>query len=177
MTESAAHVRVIENRLRIGGLCSITHLSTSLAPACSQACRICSLEWTPARAFGSSYSRARIPTSTLPTLIWPICRGASASSKPRAFRLPILMDTFVRLTSLRSSHRENPRPGPGRGQRVRPRVRHAIRIAREHGIGSGRSRGGGASRWRRYRTPPASGWPRPRTRNRARRERLRRRDR
>ena len=70
--------------------------------------------------------------------------------------LPILMDTFVRLT-------KSP----------------VVSIAKIRGCvrGPARSRGGSASGRRRYGTPATFGWPRPRPRNRSRRERLRRRHR
>jgi hypothetical protein len=45
--------------------------------------------------------------------------------------LPILVDTFVRLTkSPVAQHREDTRLRPGREQRVRPRLRHALRVTR-----------------------------------------------
>src|SRR5260221_691995 len=44
------------------------NLSTSWTRICSRACRTYSGEWTPARAFVSSSSRARIPTSISPIL-------------------------------------------------------------------------------------------------------------
>ena len=76
--------------------------------------------------------------------------------------LPILMDTFVRLTrSAVVSIARDPRLRPGRAQRVRPCLRHALRVAREHAIGPARSRGRIAS-WRRwYVTPSTSGRPCP----------------
>ncbi len=51
MTESGTPVRVIEERLRTGGFCSIILLSTSSTPPYSKASRTCSLEWTRAQAY------------------------------------------------------------------------------------------------------------------------------
>ena len=77
--------------------------------------------------------------------------------------LPILMDTFVRLTKspvvsiakIRGCVR-------GREQRVCPCLRHALRVARKHAIGPARSRRGTASRRWRCGTPPTSSRPRSR---------------
>ena len=56
-------------RSSTGGFCSKIRLSTLWTPPYSKACRICSLEWTRAQAYASWCSRARIPSSILPTLI------------------------------------------------------------------------------------------------------------
>jgi len=85
----------------------------------------------------------------------------------RAFRPPILLDTFVRLTKSPSSHREDPWPGPGVGSEFVLALRHAIRIAREGDLGSSRvgaeSSGGGGTE--RLPLPPR---PRSRAENRSR---------
>ena len=87
--------------------------------------------------------------------------------------LPILMDTFVRLTKSRGGqHREDTRLCPGREQRVHPRLRHALHVAREHATRPTRSRGGTASRRRRCGAASTSSRPRPRDGNRSQRERL-----
>src|SRR5713101_540174 len=59
----------LRKRLRTGGFCSIIRPSTLSTPPYSKASRICSPEWTSSRACVSRYSRARILSSTLPTLI------------------------------------------------------------------------------------------------------------
>jgi len=81
----------------------------------------------------------------------------------RAFRPPG-PDGYVRASHqvLGGQHREDPRLCPGREQRVRPRLRHAFRVAREHAAGPARSRGRSASRRRRNGTTTTSGRPRRR---------------
>jgi len=49
--------------------------------------------------------------------------------------LPILMDTFVRLTKSRWSASRRSRLCPGCEQRVRPRLRHALRVTRDTRLG------------------------------------------
>jgi len=83
--------------------------------------------------------------------------------------LPILMDTFVRLTKSPVVSIAKIR-GCARGVSSEFVLACDMRFAT-------RSRSGSASRRRRYGTPPASSRPRPRARNRSRRERLRRRHR
>src|SRR5438876_7447376 len=88
--------------------------------------------------------------------------------------LPILMDTFVRLTKSPVVSIAKIR-GCVRGVSSEFVLACDMRFAsREHATRPTGSRGGNASRRRRHGTPPTSGRPRPRARNRSRRERLRR---
>src|SRR5882724_1229847 len=87
--------------------------------------------------------------------------------------LPILIDTFVRLTKSPVVSIAKIR-GCVRGASSEFVLACDIRFAREHATGPTRGRGGRASRRRRCGTPPIAGRPRPRTRNHSRRERLRR---
>jgi len=136
--------------------------------------RICSREWTPARACGSSYSKARNPSFTLPLRfdrqIGNILTAVGASG------LPILMDTFVASHQVPGGqHRQDPRLCPGREQRVRPRPAIcASRRAREHAtrpteVGVGLHPGGGGAE----RLPHLVGRGRA-LENHSRRERFRR---
>jgi Enoyl-CoA hydratase/isomerase len=88
--------------------------------------------------------------------------------------LPILMDTFVRLTKSPVVSIAKIR-GCVRGVSSEFVLACDMRFASREN--TARSRGGSASRRRRYGTPAAFGRPRPRPRNRSRRQRLRRRHR
>ena len=90
--------------------------------------------------------------------------------------LPILIDTFVRLTKSPVVSIAKIR-GCVRGGSSEFVLACDMRFASRENtrLGPTRSRGRSASRRRRHRTPSTSGRPRPRARNHSRRERLRRR--
>jgi hypothetical protein len=95
-TESAAQVRVIEETSAYWRVLFDYPPFNIVDPPYSKASRICSPEWTPAPAYASWYSRARILSSTLPTRFDRQDGEQAGTCMPCWLHLPI--PTCLRVT-------------------------------------------------------------------------------
>src|SRR5712671_2688918 len=132
MTESAAHVRVIEESPAYWRIV-FDHPPLNIVGASMFA----GLQDLLARMDASPSLRVVVFESANPDFYLAHFDLADVSGSLGLIKTagPSGPDGYVRPSHQVSDrqHRQDPRPGPGRGQRVRPRLRHAIRIAREHG--------------------------------------------